>query len=218
MKFKNKENKNIAIIVSMYLLLLVFLTICAVYIIENDFPSSATNDAWLSYFGSLIGATVGAMVSGVSLVITIRDNQKARHEDEIDKVKPYIFVLKTIIPNKSKPSIKMKNIGNKSAINSRIKIMNGNNPVEINFNFKGNYLSKNTNTINILEVDETVCIEFDMQELITEHRITTFSKFEITYLDILNNEYKQIYHYDIDTGETTCEPPILIKPSNSKHS
>ena len=216
MKFKSNENKNIAIIVSLYLLLLVFLTICAVSIIENDFPSSATNDAWLSYFGSLIGATIGAMVSGVSLVITIRDNQKIRHEDEINKIKPYIFVLKTSIPNISTPNIEIKNIGNKSALNLSITFINNENPIKLKFYFSNaRYLKE---TINIIESDDSKTIYFDMQELTTEHKITTFSKFEITYLDILNNEYKQIYHYDIDTGETTCEPPILIKPSNSKHS
>lgn len=51
------------------------------FIIGNSFPSNISNSDWVSFFGGYIGALIGAVVSLIGIIITIRYTNEQNKKD-----------------------------------------------------------------------------------------------------------------------------------------
>ena len=78
-------------------LLAIFVVICLPLaidwlIIGNKFPSNISNSDWVSFFGAYIGSLIGAIVSLVGIIITIRYTNEQNKEDRELQVRPYCAI------------------------------------------------------------------------------------------------------------------------------
>lgn len=89
-RFK-KQLKYLGIAIG-YVMCIGFATYLSYLFIYLFYPAKISSDAWLDYFGNIIGATIGALAVGFTLVITIHRDNKIRHNDEINKIKPFICI------------------------------------------------------------------------------------------------------------------------------
>ena len=61
---------------------------------ENNYPSNISKDAWLQFFGSYIGAVVGALVTIVSVVYTITSEREIQNREFIKRDREYLREIK----------------------------------------------------------------------------------------------------------------------------
>lgn len=61
-------------------------------IIGNSFPSNIENSDWVSFFGGYIGSLIGAAVSLVGIIITIRYTNEQNKRDRELQVRPYCAI------------------------------------------------------------------------------------------------------------------------------
>ena len=61
-------------------------------IIGNSFPSNMTNSDWVGFFGGYIGSLIGASVSLVGIIITIRYTNDQNKKDRELQVRPYCAI------------------------------------------------------------------------------------------------------------------------------
>ncbi|KHD16016.1 hypothetical protein AWN73_09840 [Clostridium butyricum] len=59
-------------------------------ILDNKFPSNADNNAWIGFFGSYIGASIGAVITLSGVIITINFTRKESKEDRRLSIAPYL--------------------------------------------------------------------------------------------------------------------------------
>ena len=62
------------------------------FIIGNSFPSNISNSDWVSFFGGYIGALIGAVVSLIGIIITIRYTNEQNKKDRELQVRPYCAI------------------------------------------------------------------------------------------------------------------------------
>lgn len=61
-------------------------------IIGNEFPSNIDNSDWVGFFGDYIGAIIGAVVSLIGIIITIRYTNEQNKRDRELQVRPYCSI------------------------------------------------------------------------------------------------------------------------------
>ena len=93
--FKNKK----VVIVVLCSILIAFILPLAIdwLIIGNDVPSNISNSDWVDFFGGYIGSVIGAVVSLVGIVITIRYTSEQNKKDRELQVRPYCTIR--YVPN-----------------------------------------------------------------------------------------------------------------------
>lgn len=66
-------------------------------IIENDFPSKASNDGWASFFGSYLGGVFGGIATLVAVILTIHFNQKEQerrsNEEKRERIRKSVIII-----------------------------------------------------------------------------------------------------------------------------
>ena len=212
MKEKQKWYKtDLFYILVSYLTLFVLLTTIAVIIINSNCKSSASNDAWLGYLGSMFGASVGAMAAGISLIKTLNENRKARKQDVIEKVKPYLYVkccnINTLNIENNKIwdiNFKIINLGLGPAFN--IKLKHKDNDLDVG---QINNLSEQDSSIYMIQEKLTFSASTKLENT------TTIETFEITYYDMYENQYSQTVEMNFTNNSSKCSPPKLINSKNN---
>lgn len=68
-------------------------------IIGNSFPSNISNSEWVGFFGGYIGSIIGAFVSLVGIIITIKHTSSENKRDRELEIRP--FCLANSIPAKN---------------------------------------------------------------------------------------------------------------------
>lgn len=83
MKESNKKRKNLILIIKILILICLFLILLVglPYIINreiigNDFFSKASNDGWVSFWGSYLGGMIGGVGTLIAVYFTIKDSKK----------------------------------------------------------------------------------------------------------------------------------------------
>lgn len=76
--------------------LVIFPLIIHFFIIENSFPSNASNDGWLGFWGSYLGSTIGALITLYVLFCTLLQQNNHFQENKKLAIRPY-FTMKTDI-------------------------------------------------------------------------------------------------------------------------
>lgn len=61
-------------------------------IIGNKFPSNIENSDWVGFFGGYIGSIIGAVVSLLGIIITIRYTNEQNKKDRELQVRPYCAI------------------------------------------------------------------------------------------------------------------------------
>ena len=84
------KKKKIFIIILISLILIIGLPLVIDWlIIGNKFPSNIENSNWVSFFGGYIGSLIGAVVSLIGIIITIRYTNEQNKKDRELQVRPY---------------------------------------------------------------------------------------------------------------------------------
>lgn len=78
--------KKVFIILIVSLICIIMLPLAIDWlIIGNEFPSNIDNSDWVGFFGDYIGAIIGAVVSLIGIIITIRyTNEQNKRDRELD--------------------------------------------------------------------------------------------------------------------------------------
>ncbi len=76
------EKKEICggIVISIFLMLVAILT--AIFVVENDVISKASNDGWLGFLGGLFGSFISGIITFYVLYINRRDSEVAMQENK----------------------------------------------------------------------------------------------------------------------------------------
>lgn len=84
------KKKKVFIIILISLILIVGLPFAIDWlIIRNRVPSNIENSDWVSFFGGYIGSLIGAAISLVGIIITIRYTNEQNKKDRELQVRPY---------------------------------------------------------------------------------------------------------------------------------
>ena len=87
------NRKNIIILIILTLVLFVIIPIAIDWlIIGNSVPSNISNSEWVGFLGAYTGAFLGAIVSLVGIIITIRFTSKENHRNRLLQVRPYCTI------------------------------------------------------------------------------------------------------------------------------
>lgn len=89
---KNKKNQNKYLVILILLSVIIAMPIVAMFIVENDVPSKASNDGWLSFIGSYLGG----LITLITLYITTKDTreiQRKYEDDKLDVVSSSAFII-----------------------------------------------------------------------------------------------------------------------------
>lgn len=77
-----KKNRDIFFGVCILLFGIVIGSVLAYYIVENNFPSKASNDGWLSFMGGFMGSCVSSIVAFYILYVNRKDAEKSLKENQ----------------------------------------------------------------------------------------------------------------------------------------
>lgn len=87
------KKKTVFIIIFISLILTIGLPFAIDWLtIGNRFPSNIENSDWVSFFGGYIGSLIGAAVSLVGIIITIRYTNEQNKKDRELQVRPYCAI------------------------------------------------------------------------------------------------------------------------------
>lgn len=87
---KNKKAFYIALVSLLFILLLPL--IIDWVIVGNNFPSNVSNSDWVGFLGGYIGVIIGAVVSLVGIIMTIRFTNNENKIDRELQVRPYCSI------------------------------------------------------------------------------------------------------------------------------
>lgn len=197
-KIKFRKIKNIIILL---------LIICAAgvplfiqfVVFRNNLVTGASKDGWAGFFGSYLGAIIGALTTLAALSIEIQHSEASRKREEILNIRPYLYLKvneSTESGTKTRIKGEIRNIGLHSACDVYI-YESGNHP-----DASGTWTRHNAISINgAEEIDK----EFDLAKTVN---------YKFTYYDLKSNMYEQEFHYDAPSQSFYSLEPKLIKLSN----
>ena len=192
----SKILRNVFIGILAYVALISVITLFTIATLYNSFPTPVSNSDWLGYIANIIGAFLGALTSGIVLLLTIRHSDKQHKENIRVKYLPYISLISNG-NNGVDFNIKIKNIGSGPAISLKILSHKNNEPILEYMN-----LGKDD------EVEEKISIN-NYEEI----------KYKILFEDLTGNYYEQELTYNKDKStfsKFVVKPPKLIKENTSK--
>lgn len=186
---KNKRDYIKYVIITIAIIILIPIVIDHL-IIGNKFASNISNESWVSFLGSYIGALMGAGVTLLGLIITIKFTMAENKKDRRLTVAPY-FKYNTHKPStfKNKIDIKINNNLDENYINNHLdeNIKKANTAVKTvvslknigagpaidfkihNIFFKNNELSKGFKDIkDPLESNSTLFIQIYLETFLKE--------------------------------------------------
>lgn len=87
------KKKNVIISILILLFAIFLIPICIDWcIIGSHFPSNISNSDWVSFLGGYVGAIIGAAMSLLGIIITIRYTNKQNRLDRELQVRPYCSI------------------------------------------------------------------------------------------------------------------------------
>lgn len=162
--------------------------------------AGASKDGWAGFFGSYLGAIIGALTTLAALSIELEHSEAARKREEILNIRPYLYLKineRTDSGKKTRIIGEIRNIGLHSACDVYIYDA-GDHP-----DASETWTRHNAISINGAEqIDK----EFDLAK-------TTNYKF--TFNDLKSNMYEQEFHYDVPSESFYSLEPKLIKLSGA---
>lgn len=239
MKWKEKfrqNNKAMTISIVTTLILIVIPIIIDKLIIGNNIKSNISNEQWVGFLGSYIGAIIGGIVSMLGIFITIQFYKEQQKKDELNANYPvlkYTLYEYTYPENISGASIvwgeennckkeiihilKVKNVQSNVALNLRIENINNNGVIK-----KGEALDWHY-TILTMNDEISIPIRFKIEN---EKNIDVMNlEFKFKYTDVKHNAYEtncklsivRQKYMTIEDNEWKYKLQASIRIENPKH-
>ncbi|GIO31342.1 hypothetical protein J2TS6_24830 [Paenibacillus albilobatus] len=180
----NKKIKYLLMIIIVLLISIIIPLIVNGIIINNNFYSNASNDGWVSFFGSYFGGILGGFGTLIGVLITLRETRK-------ENIKPFLVLDFDENPKEIYSPEKYSKVNKRGNIMNFYQVPLISEIFDINIRNTGKGYAKNIQITLLVKIEDSLIADKNLfwlsQNPLQMERVSVsgdnyFQKHEITYI------------------------------------